>query len=259
MSTSYTFHIALPTHGPVMELATNGSIWQFRGCSIVDAVFRSFFEGRNMKKSQEILFSGCSAGGQGLLYNLDFVAGLLADITPLGLRIKGFADSGWMMNLPSKPNPASEVHTQFRRGWDLWKPRASACSVVNPIDPSTCFFSPNYISYLETPVLIQSSSYDAFQIPYDCCSPPFQSPSSQSLSAQIADATRTAMGRLIHAPHSVYSPSCFTHCLSEGRLFTSVQVFGTTLATKLSNWFFDKIPAIGPLLDDCGFNCSTHC
>lgn len=237
----------------------NGTNWQFRGRSVVEAVFRTFFEGHNLKAAQEVLFSGCSAGGQGLLYNLDFAADLLADLTPPGLRIKGFADSGWMMNFPSVPNPRTEIHTQFRLGWDLWKPRTSACSLVNPVNPYDCFFSPTYIGYLTTPVLIQSSAYDAFQIPYDCCSPPFNSPSSQGLSSQLASATRTAMHRLIHHPHSVYSPSCFTHCLSEGRQFTSLQVMGTSLATKLTNWFFDRIPDIGPIIDDCGFNCSTRC
>jgi hypothetical protein len=237
----------------------NGTMWQFRGRSVVEAVFKSFFEGAKFTSPQEVLFSGCSAGGQGLLYNVDHVSQLLSQLVPSGVTVKGFADSGWMMNLPSIRNPTTEIHTQFKAGWKLWQPRESDCSIVNPVDPYHCFFSPNIISYITTPTLIQSSAYDAFQVPYDCCSPPFTDPSAQWMSQAIARATRNAMHDLIHPPHSVYSPSCFTHCLSEGTSFSKVQIDGTSLATKLSNWYFTRLPDLGPMIDDCGFNCSTHC
>lgn len=238
----------------------NNTLWQFRGRDVVAAVFATFFAQPNtLSAPQEILFSGCSAGGQGLLYNLDAMADYVSLNTPAGLVFKGFADSGWMMNFPSAVNPTSEIHTQFKAGYKLWQPKPNTCTLVNPVDPSNCFFSPTLMPFLQTPVLIQSSGYDSFQVPYDCCSPPFTSSAAKQYSSEMAMRTREAMVALIKRPHAVYSPSCFTHCLFEGRLFTSVK-FPFSLSDRLTNWFFGLQPPMGRLMiDDCGFNCSSSC
>lgn len=237
----------------------NKTSWPFRGRSVVDAVFQTLFTGIKGNTPQEVLFSGCSAGGQGLLYNVDGAKKIVSDLTPPGLRFKGFADSGWMMNMASTPNPASPIHVQFQKGWMLWQPRESDCAIANAADPHYCLFSPNAIGYITTPTFIQSSSYDSFQIPYDCCNVPFKTPGDSAQAAGIAHASRTAMRHLIHAPNFMYSSTCFAHCLSEGRQFTSTMVQNTSLATSLTNWFFDRTPNALPLIDNCGFSCSTSC
>lgn len=243
----------------------NNTEWQFRGRRVVEAVFRTFFTGRSLTRPQEVLFSGCSAGGQGLIYNLDYVADLLHQLIPTPLRIKGLADAGWMMDLPSSRNPNSQVNKQFSDGWKLWSPRYdkhgafTACFITNPTNPSHCLFTPTALPFMKTPTLIQSSAYDAFQVPYDCCSPPFTDPSVRHNASMMAKAAHTSMHALIHPPHNVFSSSCFTHCLTESSSFTSQLITSTSLSSLLSNWFFDRTPAMGPLIDDCGFNCSTKC
>lgn len=237
----------------------NGTSWQFRGRAVVEAVFMTLFTGLKTNQPQEVLFSGCSAGGQGLLYNVDNARSIVSSLTLPGLRFKGFADSGWMMNMASTVNPTTEIHTQFRKGWALWKPRKSDCSMANAVDPHYCLFSPNAIGYISTPTMIQSSAYDSFQIPYDCCGVPFKNDQLASQAASIAHASRVAMKQLIHAPNNAFMPSCFTHCLSEGRHFAGLLVKDVSLATALTGWFFDHPTVTTPIIDDCGFNCSTKC
>ena len=241
------------------EGVVNGTQWPFRGRAVVDAVFTTLFGRLKTDAPQEVLFSGCSAGGQGLLYNVDQAHKIVADLTPSGLRFKGFADSGWMMNQASTPNPASPIHVQFQKGWALWQPRESDCAIANAADPHYCLFSPNAIGYINTPTFIQSSSYDSFQIPYDCCNVPFKTPGDSAQAASLAHAARTAARHLIRPPHFMYSSTCFAHCLSEGYGFTRTLVQNVSLATTLTNWFFDTAPDATPIIDNCGFNCSTHC
>jgi hypothetical protein len=112
--------------------------------------------------------------------------------------------------------------------------------------------------YISTPLLVQASQYDLFQVPYDCCSPPFSS-TQLAMVERIRLAFRTSMGTVIREqPQSTaFSPACFTHCLTEGADFGRVSIDGTTLQQFLSRWLSAPQP---PLIDNCvGFNCTATC
>lgn len=58
-----------------------------------------------MKENNTFYFS---AGGTGVLMNLDRVADLVAELAP-GVEVRGIADSGWFVDIPQfRPNKCSD-------------------------------------------------------------------------------------------------------------------------------------------------------
>lgn len=247
-----------------------GHGWVFRGQRILEAVLKETVL-RSLSSSEsssyEILFSGCSSGAQGVLNSLPWVIESLrsSSIGPLITRVKALADAGWMMDIPPLVPGHISSGEQFRRGVGLWRPKRISleCVQSNPCHIDRCFLSPFLFPYLAAPssnlsIMVQSSQYDAFQLPWDCCSPPFH-PSEAGFARKIRDAFFYSLHSLVHPPSAVFSPSCFTHCLTEDSdLFTGVRVEGLSLRDALHWWFLEDRETL--LLSDCGeVGCSQGC
>jgi len=220
----------------------------------VRAVIQDLLADFDLSNAQEVLFSGCSAGGQGVVVNSDFVASLL----PNGTKYGSFADAGWMMNIiPVNPNTVT-IQFQVQSGWKYWNGQVdTSCAQSNPGNEWMCYISPYAVPHITSPILIQTEQYDAFQLPYDCCTPPFNA--SQQ---QFANMLRTAFSvslQEVREPATVYSAACFAHCFSEDAEFWTVEATGISLREVLGNWYFSRGGTVN-VIDDCeGFNCSKNC
>jgi O-palmitoleoyl-L-serine hydrolase len=62
----------------------SGTPWTFQGRRIIESVFLTLARSYGLKSASDVLFSGCSAGGQGVVVNVDYVASILKR---LGLRM----------------------------------------------------------------------------------------------------------------------------------------------------------------------------
>ena len=76
----FFFSSQLPLPGDT-STTINQEKWEFRGKNIVSAVVEYFAVQMGMAKSaNQILWSGCSAGGQGVLNTIDQAADILAQV-----------------------------------------------------------------------------------------------------------------------------------------------------------------------------------
>jgi hypothetical protein len=76
--------------------ATNGSdaAIYLRGRNTFDAIIADLLASQSMSRATEIILSGGSSGGLGVLYNVDHLATLLPKPAP---RLTGFVDAGFFM------------------------------------------------------------------------------------------------------------------------------------------------------------------
>eukprot|EP01112_Ceratiomyxa_fruticulosa_P017961 TRINITY_DN5686_c0_g1_i1.p1 TRINITY_DN5686_c0_g1~~TRINITY_DN5686_c0_g1_i1.p1 ORF type:complete len:389 (-),score=55.64 TRINITY_DN5686_c0_g1_i1:105-1271(-) len=76
--------------------------WSFRGRIIIEAVLQHllYVQTPSLTKAKFILLTGFSAGGFGVLNNVDFVGEIISQTVPYAVY-KGFVDSGWVLDFPS--------------------------------------------------------------------------------------------------------------------------------------------------------------
>ena len=79
-----------------------------------------------------MLFSGCSAGGQGVIVNADYVHELLKAKGSTALY-KSFADAGWLQNLVPYFNNETSAAYQMQSGYPMWNGQIQPnCRLSNP-------------------------------------------------------------------------------------------------------------------------------
>jgi hypothetical protein len=235
----------------------NGTIgidgWYFKGKPIINAVAEDLVGmGMNNSKTQ-ILFTGCSAGGNAVYVNVDYFRSVLP-FTPL--KYLGFSDADIDFN--SIP-PA----VQYMNGMKLWQGRANeVCASAYSATPYMCYFGSTSTPYIKTPVFTHIEQYDNMQYMYKCvCN--FNS-SDPTMLAQMGELRYSIKSSLVvvKPPHVVYSPACAYHCTSLNSEFNSISIGGVTLASYLAKFWQQGGGGgtVGNLIDECtGFNCSPNC
>ena len=115
----------------------------FLGAEILTEVVKELFSWEQLGGGRELYLVGSSAGGTGVLVNLDAVAGLVRSLGST-MRVRGIVDSGWFLdNDPfsesgeARPGPAATVST----GASLWRARVpDSCAQHFPGNEWKCFF-----------------------------------------------------------------------------------------------------------------------
>lgn len=111
------------------------------GAEIVSQVVRDLVP-LGLDNASSLLLAGSSAGGTGVMLNLDHIHGLVHH--ELGLKhvsVRGISDSGWFLDrAPYSPNGLSPVEA-VRKGMELWRARMPKnCAAVHPHEPWRCYF-----------------------------------------------------------------------------------------------------------------------
>lgn len=89
-----------------------------------------------------MIWIGSSAGGTGVMINLDFVEELLHEQMRLKkIKVKGVTDSGWFLDrTPFTPTNKPAVDA-IRKGMDLWQGRVPRrCREQYLSEPWRCYF-----------------------------------------------------------------------------------------------------------------------
>src|SRR5262249_55642636 len=134
--------------------------YAFRGRRIVQAVVTDLQNksiAGGISSAQNILFSGTSAGGTGVMVNLDWLAAKFPHV-----KVRGVNDAGYipesLPDIPGYPSLKGFVQNAIL----LWngKPDVS-CAQANHGNLQLCYLSSVY-PYIKTPLLLQESQYDSF-------------------------------------------------------------------------------------------------
>lgn len=238
----------------------NGQTWSFRGAAILDALVETYRE--ELRAANSILFSGCSAGGQGVVVNADGMFDRLRKVGFTG-SYRSFADAGWMQNVPPVRETVS-VETQLQKGDALWKGLPNArCLEANPGRAWVCYVSPVAVPFIQSPILVQSNQYDAFQLPYDCCTPPLKTRADETFALELRNAFRSSMSALVVPPHHrAFSAACFQHCIAQSvNTYRGITIDGTSLQEALHDFIFanSTAAAVNHISSCNGVNCEKGC
>ncbi len=251
--------------------------FHFRGHQVVSALFTDLIRshGLGSKPATALLYSGCSAGARGVLFNADRVVQLVTSLVPHGniARYGALLDSAfWVDIAPFNASVVSFV-TQTQLVYALANASASvspSCQAAFPAPEQwKCLFGEFAAPYLQSRYLLHAFLYDQFQLTSDY-GIPFNSPPPDSTPEELAfnEAFRnftyeSALRDTINparAGTAALLPACYMHCNTEGARFETMLTEGVTLEQATLSWFFSDASVPAYVVEGCkGFNCGPHC
>jgi hypothetical protein len=122
----------------------HGNKPSFLGHYIMREVIRELADFEQLLFHEELYLAGGSAGGVGVLNNVDMVADMVG---PAGLQVRGIVDSGWFLDNDPFTSDCSHgaggkcsVITDFIKGVKMWNARVpKRCADAYPGEEWKCF------------------------------------------------------------------------------------------------------------------------
>ena len=212
---------------------TNGL--HFRGASIVRAVIEdladpSITASPNLAEATDILFSGSSAGGAGVLAHLDW----LAEKFPKA-SVRGIDDAGWFINIPPYNPTLTPVDEVVQSAYKYWNGTVDeSCADVNPGTEGLCYLGEQVYPYISAPLFVQIAQFDGPQLISLGLKLPIDDAETEYAN-QFAAAVRASLESVMAA----FSPADRTHGLLTNENFLSVRIDNLSLQDVLGRWIFN--------------------
>jgi hypothetical protein len=127
---------------------SKGSPNAFLGSLIVREVVRELADFEQLLAAKELFLTGSSAGGTGVLINVDAVAEMLA---PAGINVRGVVDSGWFIDNSPFAKGGSSVLRDLQDGMQLWHAKVpTACALAYAGEEWKCFLGYRIFPYIRS-------------------------------------------------------------------------------------------------------------
>ncbi|XP_020292633.1 palmitoleoyl-protein carboxylesterase notum1 isoform X2 [Pseudomyrmex gracilis] len=207
-------------------------MFSFMGAEIVTQVIRDLVP-LGLESANSFLLSGSSAGGTGVMLNLNRVHHLIH--RELGLRhiaIHGVSDSGWFLDdLPAFQNGMSPVDA-IKKGMELWQSRMpNSCVIKYPNESWRCFFGHRIYSTLSAPLFVFQWIFDetpimAYNIPTPVTKQRWDH------IHKMGDNVRQSLENVSAA----FAPSCISHSVLTIKDWKMVKIDDYSFAHALHCW-----------------------
>ncbi|KAK4744879.1 hypothetical protein SAY87_011191 [Trapa incisa] len=243
----------------------------FRGARVFQAIIDDLLS-RGMKKAENAIMSGCSAGGLTSILHCDQFRALL----PSEAKVKCLSDAGYFIHVNdiSGAPHIEEFYSQVVATHGSAKILPASCT--SKMKPGLCFFPQNIVTEIQTPMFFLNAAYDSWQIKNilapsgsDChgiwqsCKHDLEKCSESQLKV-IQDFRTdflTALSRASGSPSSgMFIDGCYVHCQSENQETwfknDSPEIDRTTIAKAVGDWYYDRnhFQKI-----DCAYPCNPTC
>eukprot|EP01114_Cavostelium_apophysatum_P017897 TRINITY_DN540_c0_g1_i1.p1 TRINITY_DN540_c0_g1~~TRINITY_DN540_c0_g1_i1.p1 ORF type:complete len:365 (-),score=58.18 TRINITY_DN540_c0_g1_i1:25-1119(-) len=228
--------------------------FSFLGKYVVQYAINFMTSKLGFASAQEVLVSGCSAGGSAVIANIDLIHQSLPSTT----LVKGYMDAGWWLDIDSVAG--SPVFREgFIIGQPLWGGQTDeSCMQQFKSELWRCYIAEYALPYIDTPLLMHQETTDSAQLYADGLRLPLTGPEIAYIGLFRRDITEQLAA--VSAPNAVFAPSCITHCISESAFFFNITLTnsGVTNSDVLYDYFLKN--QTGNYIDDCkGINCSKNC
>ena len=134
--------------------------FSFRGHTIFRSVFLDLLQRHNLSKAEEIVLSGSSAGGIGVLNHADWVLNHVIRSRGLNAKLKSIIDSGWFVDF--QDSLEARIRPGFTSFANISLMACTDLSLGYTCCPSSsCMIARGYYP-ASVPLLLISSMYDIF-------------------------------------------------------------------------------------------------
>ncbi|GFS74372.1 palmitoleoyl-protein carboxylesterase NOTUM [Nephila pilipes] len=211
--------------------------FSFLGSLIIIEVIKDLLN-KELFSADMLLLAGSSAGGTGVLLNLDRVSDFLHGLKSK-IEVRGLADSGWFLdNEPYQPLDCMDPQTcapveAIKRGAKLWNgqvPRRCQMQYAAN-DIWRCYFGYRIYSTLQTPVFVFQWLFDEAQMTADNVGAPVSKPQWDYIH-KMGNDLRTSLENVT----AVFAPSCISHMVLSKKDWRHVKINKVSLPQALRCW-----------------------
>uniref|UniRef100_K7F8R8 Uncharacterized protein n=1 Tax=Pelodiscus sinensis TaxID=13735 RepID=K7F8R8_PELSI len=230
------------------------------------AVYWALYKGQSFSKI--FLLTSISAGGTGMLLDLERVVTLLEMLGAEAVQVRGLVDLGWFLDLKHpRQSDCSDAASSapadaIKKGLRMWKRiLLEKCKLkFKRVDEWQCFLGYRLYSSLKSPVFVVQWVFDKEQLRLENIHL-----GSQSLT-EIQWNYLKNLGRELSnsqcAVSAVFAPACLSHMLITKSYWLEFQVKGISLARALQCWekslqSSNKAPKI--CMRSCPFHLIDNC
>uniref|UniRef100_A0A8C8RRY4 Notum, palmitoleoyl-protein carboxylesterase n=1 Tax=Pelusios castaneus TaxID=367368 RepID=A0A8C8RRY4_9SAUR len=241
--------------------------YAFMGSLIIQEVIKDLVS-KGLKQAKVVLLAGASAGGTGVLLNLERVATLLEELQAEAVQVRGLVDSGWFLDIKHlRQSDCSDAASYapvgaIKKGLRMWNGiLPEKCKQqFKRVDEWQCFLGYRLYSSLKSPVFVVQWLFDEEQLR-------LENIHLRSLSLTenqwnyLQNLGRELRNSLRDVP-AVFAPACLSHTLITNSYWLEFQVKGISLARALQCWEkslqdSNKAPKIP--MRSCPFHLVDNC
>jgi len=235
----------------------------FRGKRLLDAISADLLANAGLNRAQEVIVTGCSAGGVATYIQLD----LWRNAIPQSIPVHGLADAGYLLDHTTIKGEDS-IGSQMRSAFTLWNAYLHpACVAANTQNPWKCLFAPQTYPYIKTPIFLLQGKYDSWQIQnilQISCLGWVEEPKCNGTDLtgfmEYGAAMLSTLTPAINSPKDgIWLSACTQHCQSVSNAnvlaWTSIRINGVTARDGFANWYYKR--SNGKYVDTCTWNINT--
>nr|CAG4649174.1 EOG090X02ZJ [Scapholeberis mucronata] len=238
--------------------AGSTSRFAFMGSAIIQEVLRDLLP-QGLLNASKLMLTGSSAGGTGVMLNLDRVTDFLRTQGSTA-EVRGVTDSGWFLdNVPYAPADCQDPQrcaptTAVQMGYSLWNGQVPhACKAQYASQPWRCYFGHHLHRTLKTPLFIFQWLFDEAQMLADNVGPPMSKEQWDYIHA-VGDDLRRTFANI----SAVFSPSCISHTVLTKRDWQSIRIGDISLPQALRCWELQPYWSVSNHLTPNGHHHHRH-
>uniref|UniRef100_A0A8C4HY20 Notum pectinacetylesterase 2 n=1 Tax=Dicentrarchus labrax TaxID=13489 RepID=A0A8C4HY20_DICLA len=214
--------------------------YTFMGSLIIREVIKDLIP-KGIKLAKVVMLSGTSAGGTGVLLNIERVASQLEQLGAEA-QVRGLVDSGWFLESKQQRSPncpetiSCSPEDAIKIGLRLWNGVVpDRCrQLYKRGEEWQCFFGHKLYSTLTSPLFVVQWLFDEEQLRVENIYMGGQSLSEEQWQ-YIQNLGRELKNSLTDVT-AVFAPSCLSHTLITKSNWMNFQVRGTSLPRALHCW-----------------------
>ncbi|KAK2874720.1 hypothetical protein QQF64_003312 [Cirrhinus molitorella] len=219
---------------------TDQNDYAFMGSQIIQEVIKELVT-KGLDGAKVLLLAGSSAGGTGVLLNVDRVSELLKDLGLGSVQVRGLVDSGWFLD--NKQYRSSDcIDTiscapteAIKRGVRYWNSVVpERCSRAYNGEDWNCFFGYKVQPTLKRPVFVVQWLFDEAQLMVDNVHLTGQ-PVQEGQWRYIQNLGSELRNTLKNVP-AMFAPACLSHEIITRSYWMDIHVKGTSLPRALQCW-----------------------
>lgn len=217
----------------------------FRGAWILEAAIDTLLTDFGMNTAQNVVLSGCSAGGMSTFLNADRVGAQIAAANA-GVRFVAAPGAGFILDFPSYAgNNIVEPAAQWifdTMGWNASV--SAACVSAHAADAWRCFFPENTIPFTRTPLFVSNSAADLAQMSVVMalpCDPALGNCNASALAYLSAFKAHMmqALQPAVNAGGGGWLLECVVHMVQNvDRAWNGILVSNQTQAQTFVDWYY---------------------
>ncbi|XP_033159404.1 palmitoleoyl-protein carboxylesterase NOTUM [Drosophila mauritiana] len=207
--------------------------WRFMGALILRQVIAELIPvGLGRVPGGELMLVGSSAGGLGVMLNLDRIRDFLVNEKKLQITVRGVSDSGWFLDREPYTPAAVASNEAVRQGWKLWQGLLpEECTKSYPTEPWRCYYGYRLYPTLKTPLFVFQWLFDEAQMRVDNVGAPV-TPQQWNYIHEMGGALRSSLDNV----SAVFAPSCIGHGVLFKRDWVNIKIDDISLPSALRCW-----------------------